>query len=52
MLYSSTRLKLSPYRVLRGVTLLASLTIDKYSSLLSLIIAGCFPLVAAKRILG
>jgi hypothetical protein len=52
MLHSSTRLKFSLYIVLRSVTLLALLTIDKYSSLLSLIIVGCFLLVIAKQILG
>jgi hypothetical protein len=52
ILRSSTRLELSPYRVLRSVTLLASLAVDEYSSSLSLIIVGYFPLVAAKQILG
>jgi hypothetical protein len=48
MLRSSIRLKFSSYLVLRSITLLALLTIDKYSSLLSLIIVGYFPLVIAK----
>jgi hypothetical protein len=52
MLRSSTGLELSPCRVLGGVTLLALLAVDEYSSSLSLMIVGCFPLVAAKRILG